>query len=837
MIVKNPSINFLISNRFRCFPYYFCDMKVFIQSILLVFIFSILIGCDPAPSKQKVLTDFIPKNSSVVLRINDFEALKSDLKNNSFLSSLKNSEPYTYFKEKEIFNHIKPTSKSLLCINEEGNQTSFTFITRLTDGLFDLDSIPNATIENISFKSHSYQKVVINEQSIFTSIEDSVFVVSNSQKIVEQIVSGKTENDALFKRITTLNDNQDLTAIIPANEILVNQTLLFNFASWAALDIEVLPDALTASGVVLANDSVPQLISIFKGLNPQQNDIAKVTPTNANTVVSLTFDDFSLFQNNLQQFRGIKSIDTEETILFEAISEVSKISMPQGNAIVLKSIDPDLTNEALSNYSSPKDPFKGVIVHSFNNPDLFVNHFITFTNKTTPSEVFKLGDFFIFSENETVTQNIINSYLTNNCLSTTSYYKEALSQLSDESSLLIMKLNGNYSGAISNLLKTDIGIVSFKKYPLAILQFNYDRDFAHVNLVCKETNSSSSNNTVTGKVTQVKSIQLENELLNDPIFFSNHRTGGKDIIVQDVSNKLYFISSGGKVLWTKKLKNPILGKIKEVDLLRNGKKQLAFATKNNFYILDRTGRVVAPFPIKFRDDITQPLSVFDYDNNRKYRFIITQGKEVLMLDSKGKKVRGFKFKKSKSEIVFPPQHFRINNKDYITIAEENGKLNILSRVGKSRVSVSKTFDFSNTPITLENTKLVVINKDNSKNSVGMDGKTVTKKLDVTSYQFTVKGKTKVTLDDNLMRINGVLIELPFGIYTQPTISIVNRKTYISITETQENKVYVYSKSGNLLPGFPVYATSIIDLGDVTKNGKTNFVVKGDAKNILLYEIR
>lgn len=810
-------------------------MKVFIQSIVSVFLFSFFISCDPAPSKLKELSDFIPKNPSVVLSINDFEALKADLKNNSFLTRLKNTQPYSYIKNKEIFNHLNPTSKSILCITEENDTSSFTFITKLNKGLFNLDSMPNKTIENISFSSYTFQKVIINEQAIFTTIEDSIFVASNSQKVLEQIVSGNIENDAVFRKITTLSNHQDLTAIIPAHEISINQTLLFNFASWAALDIEVLPDAITASGVVLANDSVPQLISVFKGLNPQQNDIAKVTPTNANTVVSLTFDDFSLFQNNLQQFRGIKRINNDETILFEAISEVSKISLQKGNAIVLKSIDPDLTNEALSNYSSPKGPFKGVMIHDFNKPNLFVNHFLTFTNKTAPKEVFILDNFFIFSENEEVTQNIINSYLTNNCLSSTSYYKDALSQLSDESSLLIIKLNGNYSGVISNFLKTEIEAISFKKYPLAILQFNYDRDFAHLNLVCKETNTSSSN-TVAGKVTQINSIQLENEILNDPAFFSNHRTGGKDIVVQDVTNKLYFISSGGKVLWTKNLKNPILGKIKEVDLLRNGKKQLAFTTKNKFYVLDRTGRDVAPFPKKFRDDITQPLSVFDYDNNRKYRFIITQGKELLMLDSKGKRVRGFKFKKAKSNIVFPPQHFRINSKDYITIAEENGKLNILNRIGKSRITVANKFDFSNTPITLENTKLVVINKDNSKKSVGLDGKTVTKKLDVTSYHFTVKGKTKVTLDDNLMRINGVLIELPFGIYTQPTISIVNRKTYISITETQENKVYVYNKSGSLLSGFPVYATSVIDLGDLTKNGKTNFVVKGDAKNILLYEI-
>ena len=72
-----------------------------------------------------------------------------------------------------------------------------------------------------------------------------------------------------------------------------------------------------------------------------------------------------------------------------------------------------------------------------------------------------------------------------------------------------------------------------------------------------------------------------------------------------------------------------------------------------FYILDRTGRAVAPFPIKFRDEITQGISVFDYDNNRKYRFVITQGKEPLMLDSKGKKVKGFRFKKNKIKHRIP----------------------------------------------------------------------------------------------------------------------------------------------------------------------------------------
>ncbi len=808
-------------------------MKGLIQTTIVFLFLNFLMGCGPTPTKVIEIESLIPENISAVIKIEDFEALKSDINNNDFLSKLKNTKPYTFFKEKNFFNYLHPSSKSLICISESNDASEVTFITKQAANLFKTDSIPNISIETVSFKKQSFQKLSIEEQVVFTAIKDSVFIASSSQQILQQILEGKTKKDPIFNKIIDLKNNQDVTAYVPANEILIDQ-LVFNFASWAALDVEILPDALTVSGVVLANDTIPQLISVFKGLQPQHNDIAKVTPTDALDVTSFTFNDFELFQKNLQKFRSNNGINNEEALLFESITEIGKISHPQGNAIVLKSLDPELTSDALESYRAQREPFKDVMIYDFNNPSLFTNLFFTFINQTNPTTVFKLDNFFVFSENETVTQHIITSFLNNNCLSSTTYYKESLSQLSDESSLQIIKLNGNYSGAISNVMKTEIEKINFKKYPLAILQFSYDRNFSHVNFVCKE---ASEKKQITRKVSQLASILLRDDIMGEINFFSNHRTGGKDIVAQDISNKLYFISAGGKTLWTKKLDGPILGSINDVDILRNGKKQLVFATKNNVYVLDRTGRNVGEFPIKFRDDITQPLSVFDYDNNRKYRFIITQGNEVFMIDGKGKRVKGFKFKKTKTDIVLPPQHIRMANKDYILIAEKSGKLNILSRVGKPRIAISKTFNFSEIPIAREGEKFVVITKDNIKNSISQNGKVSTLKLNVTSYWFTTKGKTKVTLDDNLMRINGKLVELPFGIYTAPKIFTVNRKTYISITETQENKVYLFNKLGELITGFPVFGTSTIDLADATKNGKVNFVSQGGNKEILLFELQ
>ncbi len=804
------------------------------KSFLFLLIITIFYSCEDSSKKTGELSQFIPEGVSVVFKIQDFELLKSDIKNNSFLSNLKNTKPYTFFKKSAFLNYLQPDSTSLLCISKIKDTNHFIFITNPSERLFNLDSIPEKSIENISYKKNSIQQITINEKQLFTILKDSVFLASSSQQLLKNSIDGQFEKDPIFQKIYNLKTALDFNTIFPVNQIPINESTTIDFASWASLNIEVLPDALNASGVVLVNDSIPQVLSAFKNLVPQKNEIGKIIPTDALGVVSLTFNDFDIFQNNLQQFRAIKIKDPEGAYLYESVKEVSKIDFSQGNAMVLNSIDPSLTEEALANFINPLDNFKGIKIHQFTKPELFSTLFSPLLTDVKPTIVFKLEHFFVFSESIVIAKHIINSFLTNNCLATTTYYKEALSQLSDESSLLIIKLNGNYTKTISSLLQTELEPISFKKYPLAILQFSFDRDFAHVNLVCKE--ASTNKKQVTQKVSQVFSIPLEDDIMGDINFFSNHRTGGKDIVVQDVTNKLYFISSSGKTLWTKKLKSPILGSINEVDLLRNGKKQLAFATKNNVYILDRTGRNVGAFPIKFNDAITHPLSVFDYDSNRKYRFIITQGNEVLMVDSKGKRVKGFKFNKANSDIVLAPQHIRMASKDYILIAEKSGKLNILNRTGKPRLTISKTFDFSEIPIAKESKKFVVITKDNSKNSIGQDGKITTIKLNVTAYWFTIKGKTKVTLDDNLMRINGKLVELPFGIYTAPKIFIANQRTYISITETQENKVYLFNKLGEIINGFPLFGTSTIDLGDASKNGKKNIVVKGGAKEILLYEI-
>lgn len=822
-------------------------MVHFLKRLVFALVAMLLWNCDNKTSKNAAVVDFIPEEAWVVFKIDDptasdggFNAFKNSLRNNTLLSAFRKKAPFTSISEKKpLLDYLRPTANSILSLNlENDKKAAYTFITKMTPGLLLTDSIQNKTIETLPFNNRTIQRITIDSETTYITVKDSIFIASTSQQLLMDILDGKTQKNKGFLKIYNIKSSNDFLAILKSEMVQISEVDSLNFASYTGLDVSVLPDGIFATGVALARDSVPRLLSVFEGQIPQQNDIARLIPIEALGALAFTFSDAESIQLKLKALSG-KVISTNLNELFGSINEVGEINLKEGKVIILKSIDPSLTQESLAQYISASGIFREVNLSTFSVPSLFSEAFYPLIRANSFDQMFQLDNFFVFTENGAVTKRIISAYKNNNCLDKAGYFEGLQSQLSNASSLLYFKMQGNIPTSFSGFMATeddaDQPMISLEKYPLAALQFSYDRDFAHVNFICKEASSAKQ---ISGTVSEVFSVALPNELAQDPQLFTNHRTKDKDVVVQDVANTLHLISVSGKTLWKKKLEGPILGKINEIDILRNGKKQMAFVTKNTFHVLDRTGKPVAPFPIKFKDPITQPLAVFDYDNKRKYRFVVTQGNEVYMYDSKGKIVKGFTFKKTKTIIVLLPKHLRLGNKDYIAIAEKSGKLNLLSRTGKSRINVAKNFNFSGTSVMKEGRNFVVITSDNKKESVSISGKVSTSKLAVSeNYSFSVVGKTKVTLDDNLLRINNKLVELPFGIYTEPGIFYANKTTYVSITETQENKVYIYNKNGILLSGFPVFGSSSAEIGNGATKGKLRITVKGGAKEVLLYSQR
>ena len=94
----------------------------------------------------------------------------------------------------------------------------------------------------------------------------------------------------------------------------------------------------------------------------------------------------------------------------------------------------------------------------------------------------------------------------------------------------------------------------------------------------------------------------------------------------------------------------------------------------------------------------------------------------------------------------------------------------------------------------------------------------------------------VYLNENELTINNSSVSLDFGLYTNPQLFQIGRKTYVSITDTQAKKVYVFNDNAKLLPGFPVYGTSEVDLANADLDKRLEMIVKGGDNEILLYKL-
>ena len=116
-------------------------------------------------------------------------------------------------------------------------------------------------------------------------------------------------------------------------------------------------------------------------------------------------------------------------------------------------------------------------------------------------------------------------------------------------------------------------------------------------------------------------------------------------------------------------------------------------------------------------------------------------------------------------------------------------------------------------------------------------KNTKKDLKLTENHNLVANNTiLVTFNENELSINGKIVNLDYGLYTEPQLIEINNKAYIAITDTQTSKVYVFDKDANLISGFPVYGNSQISLANMDNRGKLEFCVKGEDNSVLIYQM-
>ena len=772
---------------------------------LYLFIAFFIYSCNFIDKKPSSLDDFIPQDASIIIRIDNPNKFKSDILNNSLALNIFNNEHnYNFKKQRKIIENLSENNPILICLSGDKENNSFTILTR--QNKTDLE---------------------ISNDNIYKKIIDSIYIISNSANQIEKSVLNKSK---LYEKYKNLNSEDASFSIFVRSPFSNNffksifGEAFSNVNNDLFLKANLFNDKILINGMSVITDSITLSKNILKNTKPKENKIIYAIPNNFKNFYSIRFDDFQMLRKSLVNVDK-DSINIERKILDEIV-EIGISEIEENKVVILRSNDINKTTIEAQKYKTYNN-YKGKEILEIPETEE-INNLINPLETGIDLDKLVIIDDYIFASNSLKSlKTVIENYFLKNTYQYSENYKKSKLFMSKESSFDINSKNGS----LINFSKL-IGLKSSKnEFNNVKFQIVNENEILHINGVI----DNYSNESLDKEISKIFITKIKGKIVMKPHFVTNHITKAKEIVVQDNNNYLYLISNQGKVIWKKKLAGKILGEIKQVDIYKNGRLQLIFVTDKRLYVLDRNGKEVKPFPKVFRDKITKPLSVFDYDNNKNYRFLITQNNDLLMYDSKGKIVKGFKYDKS-HEIIYSPKHYRIKNKDIIIVKTEKG-LKILNRRGKIRIKIKDNINFSNSDVFRLNNYLIGTSKKGNLVQIDMNGSVSTRKLNLSNnHKINSKYNLVSIIDGNKLTNLNKSIDLPFGNYSEPKIFSYNKRKKFSIFDNQSKKIYLFDDKLNLVESFPIYSISNIDLDNIDKDQNLELILTEDENSIKLYEI-
>ncbi len=768
-------------------------------------------GCkQPKKQVKTALFDYILPQSSYVIKVNKPKAL---IAQNPVIV-----DEYLSFPDKSFLSNAGFETPYLINILQNNSKIKG-FVA--TGTLQQIDSLFNGnttvyeqdTIYSTTYKKTTYYATVLNGKSF----------ISNQKLFIENCIRdqkefGKlTKNQTFKKGIASLDNHAYLNIIVDTGilkpDVFFNSSLKLKWSDtgdWHFFDL-VETDKHVVSGISLSRDSISVLADIFKSVKPVKQDFSNYIPFATDEMLILNFDDFEQFVNNLNNhkvYAPLQAVEGRE--IFSGLKALVFFKENQNKAIVLSLFD---FSELLSDKIEKIKDFNTYEINKFPYNNLINSYFSNLLPEVSADYFSIVGNNVLITSSQTYLEKVLNDIQNHSTLSQSKTYQNLHTELPGNYHLILFNNKLNING---------------QKYMKA-QTFNIESRTVFTNLVLKSYVQEKEQTLVE----QLLSYSLSELPKSDPQLVYNHHTRNYNIIYQDEKNRVNFVDLKGKTLWQTEINGDIIGKIHQVDLLRNHKLQYTFVTPHHWYVIDRLGHHVEKFPQYFLQKITKGISIFDYEKNRKYRFGITQSNKFKLFDNEAKKVKGFKVKVD-NDILFSPKHFRIGNKDFIQISENTGKLHLLNRRGETRIKVSEKFDVTRNQWGVINRKFVNIDDKDQLLSIDLNGKLKTGKIDLPENILSnIKHETLAAVSGNKLLINKKIVELDLGTYTRPHIYKSGKKVYIFIANTDNNKIYAFDNSGNAIPNFPIIGQQVLDFK--TLKQIRYLLVYDSAHNIIVYK--
>ena len=365
---------------------------------------------------------------------------------------------------------------------------------------------------------------------------------------------------------------------------------------------------------------------------------------------------------------------------------------------------------------------------------------------------------------------------------------------------------------------------------LGAIQFSHLNESFYTNATWTFTESSNDKQSSKGQERLV--VSLTSSVIGKPFVLKSHVNRADEVLVQDSLYNLHHFSSEGKLLWKVPLGGSIIGEVKQVDYFKNGKLQFFFAAGNKLHVIDRLGNYVRPFPVETRIKELDFVSMVDYDNSKKYRFLLTdKSGKMWMYDKEAQNLDGWRPRNVEGSLFSSPGHHRIRGKDYILAIRKDGWAYLMNRRGENLKGFPLNLDarpegdyYVEVGNSVATTYFVCVSRDGFRIKFNLEGKVLSRETLVKpafETQFSLiseqRGKSYLIKRQDAKRLSlldeaGKEILFNDFIGTNPVAiqyyDFGAGRVYISITDLVQDLSYLYDERGSLLSSPPIQGSAI-----------------------------
>jgi hypothetical protein len=741
---------------------------------------------------------------------------------------------------------------NIISLKEGLNDLNFDNLTALfkekniKTGAYSFDNTQIFSIEK--FMNESTFTFTIHKNLLIGSfypslVEESVMAIKSGESLKSESLQTLMKNHRFEGDLNiffNLKTAQNYAPILLNNPYLYAATGFKNMGEWMGLEINLAGDKVLFNGYTSFSKSDSTLLSRLSASYPVEKTIAEVLPANTAYLSFTASSDETFFATEDIELSYFSSWVDEQYAYFslEAFDE----DFMKRSGLAVKAKDIDLASENLREWNETwqaVDSLDNHLIYELKSAGILEKAFPNGLMKFSNLVVGFLNGYVIFAQDASVIKTCIQKFYSGSTLHRDLDYIDFSEKISSRSNHFVYCNPSLWIRPLETIFKDKA------LSPKGIQSFYIQ--LSNVNNAFFTTGAIHYGTKQVTKTNKLWEVNLDTVAVIKPQLVVNHLNRAKEIITQDAHNQIYLMNASGEILFKIPLSGRIIGKVYQIDFYNNKKLQYVFSTEDKIFVVDRTGKSVADFPLNLPATAVNGITVVNYDKSNNYRFFIAcNNQKVYGYEHAGKPLPGWSPLGEVGMVNTSISHGVIGDKDYIYFTNSVGHFYALDRKGEQRFKpVEFQTEFKQNFILQKdefvngaNGRVYKVNKNGAPSSFEVLDSSYHHFIPVKSLlrnenMFAFASKNDLALVKSQVE-KLASYSVPYEIVSIE--SLVLSKTLWFLIKTAE-MVYLVDELGSLHPDFPVATSADVAFFKLFDGKEEVFMYQDNSGKLQVLEIK